>query len=294
MLIDVRSPAEYAHAHIPDALNLPLFSNEERHQVGLCYKLEGKDVAFQLGLQLVGPKLASFVSVAKDFESIEIYCWRGGMRSQSMGWLFQQAGIPTQIRKGGYKAYRREVLEILKRPYKLKILSGLTGAGKTEVLRKKTQYIDLEDLANHRGSAFGARGPQPSNEQLENLLTSKLLKLNAEKTTWVEDESRVVGSCKVPDDFFHQMMEAEREEVKCSFDERVERLVTTYGSCEPSMLEEAINQLERRLGTERTKKALSLLKESDLEPLVTLLLEYYDKAYEKSQKRYNRYHEHTL
>jgi len=293
-IIDVRSPAEFNHGHIPGAINIPLFSDEERHQVGQTYKSKSKEAAFQLGLRFVGPKLEAFVKAVKPFDSVEVYCARGGMRSQSMGWLFSQAGIPTTIRKGGYKAFRNEVLKILKKPYSFKIISGLTGAGKSEILRGKEQFIDLEALANHRGSAFGALGPQPSNEHLENLIAHNLLSLNDKETIWVEDESRVIGSCKLPDDFFEQMARAPREEIKCSFEERVERLVITYGSYEISILESAILKIEKRLGRDRMKQALSLLKKNNLRECAALLLGYYDKAYEKSQKRYNRFNEHTL
>ncbi|MCH9611483.1 MAG: tRNA 2-selenouridine synthase [Chlamydiales bacterium] len=294
MLVDVRSPAEFAHAHIPGAHNIPLLDNEQRHLVGLCYKQKGQDQAVILGLKLAGPKLAQLVEEAKQFDQIEVYCWRGGMRSNFMAKLFSMAGIETSVREGGYKSFRKEVLQILKRDYNLRILTGLTGSGKTEVLQEKPQFIDLENLANHRGSAFGYIGPQPSNEQLENLLATKLLTLNAKEEIWVEDESRVIGSCKLPDDFFHQMMRAPRTEIDCPLDERVKRLVTTYGPCGVSHLKEGILQLTRRLGHERTQKALSLLVDNDLDSCFRLLLEYYDKAYEKSQKRYNKSDEYAL
>ena len=294
MLVDVRSPKEYEHAHIPGAYNIPLFTNEERHLVGLLYKQKGQDAAFELGLSFVGPKMASFVQQARQFDAVEVYCARGGMRSQSMHWLFKQAGIPTTIRPFGYKGYRKEVLQILKNPYQLKIITGFTGSGKTESLRSKPQYIDLEELANHRGSAFGFLGPQPSNEHLENLIASKLLTFNTNEVIWVEDESRVIGSCKVPDDFFHQMMKAPRIEIKCSFDERVKRLILTYGRYETSFIKKAILQIEKRLGYTRTKEALNLLNNNDLKSLVTLLLHYYDNAYDKSQKRYNKNNEYAL
>ncbi|MCP5469037.1 MAG: tRNA 2-selenouridine(34) synthase MnmH [Chlamydiales bacterium] len=291
MLVDVRSPAEYAHAHIPGAVNIAILNNEERHLVGLCYKQKGKDQAVELALELVGPKFASYVKKARSFESVEVYCWRGGMRSTSMAWLFNLAGIPTTVREGGYKLYRQEVLTILSRPYKLRILTGFTGCGKTEVLRTKEQYIDLEALANHRGSAFGALGlgPQPSNEQLENCIAAQLLQLDPNKEIWVEDESRVIGSCKIPDAFFETMRCSERETLNCSFEARMDRLISTYGNYPTPDLEKSILQLTKRLGGKRTQEAIKLLYENKLRECFTLLLEYYDKAYEKSQNRYNRY-----
>ena len=290
MLIDVRSPSEFAHAHIPGAHNLPLFSDEERDRVGLSYKTEGKQRAFILGLTCIAPRLASFVERVCHNPSVELYCWRGGLRSQSLGWLFQQAGISTTVRAGGYKRYRREVLLQLQQRYSLRLISGLTGSGKTELLQSKEQFIDLEQLANHRGSVFGALGPQPSNEQFENLIAHALSNMIPEKTIWVEDESRMIGRCKIPDALFNQMIHAPREELFCSRAERIQRLLNDYGNVPLAQLDAGIRELEKRLGSLRMQQVLTLLHQDQRAASIDLLLTYYDQAYEKSQKKYNGRH----
>ncbi|MEY2794218.1 MAG: hypothetical protein RJA76_2210, partial [Bacteroidota bacterium] len=178
-ILDVRSPGEFKRAHIPNALSLPLFTDEEREKVGICYKHQGKEKAVELGLEFVGPKLVNFVKYAKKvaFEGeILVHCWRGGMRSASMAWLLETAGLKVFLLEGGYKSYRNFVLKIQSEPLPLRVLGGKTGSGKTELLREMKnagfQVIDLEDLAKHRGSAFGHFGleEQPSSEHFENLL----------------------------------------------------------------------------------------------------------------------------
>ena len=158
--------SHYASGHIPGAHNIPLFTNEERAIIGTLYVQVGKDPAVERGLELVGPKLADFVRQARELSAgkpLFLYCWRGGMRSGSMAWLFRTAGFKTFLLKGGYKAYRRSFIDLLdKYPWKIVVLGGPTGCGKTEILHrlqeKGQQVIDLEGLAHHKGSAFGALG----------------------------------------------------------------------------------------------------------------------------------------
>ena len=179
-IIDVRSPGEYQHAHIPGAISIPLFDNDERAQVGTKYKNAGKDSAVLLGLSLVGPKLADFVKQSKKLnpqgKEVLVHCWRGGMRSSSFAWLLDTAGLTASTLVGGYKAYRNTVLSAFSEPHNLIILGGKTGSGKTDILkelaRQGEQIIDLEGLANHKGSTYGAIGqaPQPATEQFENLV----------------------------------------------------------------------------------------------------------------------------
>jgi tRNA 2-selenouridine synthase len=174
--IDVRSEKEYGHGHIPGAVNLPLFSDEERVVIGTIYKNSGREASVLKGLEIAGPKLAGFVKKLHkitDQKDILVHCWRGGMRSESMAWLFGQAGYKAHVLEGGYKAYRRFIREELSRPLTYIILGGLTGSGKTELLhmlgRAGEQILDLEKLACHKGSVFGGLGQpgQPANEQFE-------------------------------------------------------------------------------------------------------------------------------
>ena len=175
-IVDVRSPKEYQLAHIPGAINIPLFNDAERAMVGTTYKHEGREKAITQGLELVGPKMAEFVAEGKRILQehqavyITMHCWRGGMRSKSMATLFNFAGIPTLTITGGYKVYRNAVQQSFANPLHLIVLGGKTGSAKTAILQalqqQGEQIIDLEKLANHKGSAFGQLGedPQPSSE----------------------------------------------------------------------------------------------------------------------------------
>ena len=172
--------------HIPGAVNIPLFDDQERAAVGTKYKKEGRLPAILEGLRQTGPvmasKLGQGLSAAKDGKLL-VHCWRGGMRSEAMAWLFSLADLEVYILEGGYKSYRHHILEKLSEKRKMIILGGMTGSSKTHILRnlksRGQQIIDLEQIANHKGSAFGALGqkPQPSTEQFGNLLYDELAKL---------------------------------------------------------------------------------------------------------------------
>jgi tRNA 2-selenouridine synthase len=213
-IIDVRSPKEFAQGHIPGAHNLPLFSDAERALVGTCYKQKGKEPAIKLGLEIVGLKMTSFVEDAAKMapgKKIMLHCWRGGMRSSCMAWLLELTGFQVAILKGGYKAYRNYVLSVFQKDFKLKVLGGRTGSGKTHLLQlvqdKGKQIIDLEAIAHHKGSAFGKIGfaAQPTSEQFENDLARKLQMLDLQHEIWIEDESKGIGRCFIPLNFLQTM-----------------------------------------------------------------------------------------
>jgi len=211
VLLDVRSPGEYHHGHIPSAVSFPLFSDEERATVGTAYKQQGPEKALHIGLDIVGPKMTHMLRLAAELaphKRVALHCWRGGQRSQSVAWLLRMGGFDVQLLSGGYKNYRHYVLEsFVNRSWKMKVLGGRTGTGKTKVLyalgEAGEQILDLEGLANHKGSAFGSLGQneQPTVEQFENNLLDALNKLDPDKTTWVENESRSIGRAFVPDAF---------------------------------------------------------------------------------------------
>jgi len=289
---DVRSPGEYSQGRIPGAINLPLFTNEERAEVGTKYKQCGKDAAVELGLGLVGPKLASFVATAKrecPNTVAKVHCWRGGMRSSSMAWLLSTAGFKTVTLRGGYKAFRKWVLQKLSQPLNLLVLGGLTGAGKTAILHalreKGEQILDLEDLACHRGSAFGVMGQQPTNEQFENEIAIALQSLDLSRQIWVEDESRMIGRCKVPDALFAAMRQQPLVMLERPKSERVAKLLADYSQAPRQSLIEAVERLQRRLGGARSKQIIQLIHENQLPQAVELLLDYYDAAYRHSLSR---------
>lgn len=288
-IIDVRSPGEFAQAHIPGAINMPLFDNDERAQIGTTYKQVGKDAAVLQGLELVGPKMAHFVREARSLSSangeVLVHCWRGGMRSGSMAWLFNTAGLRATTLTGGYKAYRTKVLEAFAEPHQVLILGGKTGSGKTDILRQLAnqgeQVIDLEGLANHKGSSYGAIGqlPQPSTEQFENLLYEQWRHLDPTRRVWLEDESRHVGRCQLPMSLWQQMRAAPVAFLDVPKAVRIQRLVDEYTGIDHALLVDATQRIERRLGGLAAKQALSALAVQDYAAVADLTLVYYDKAY---------------
>ena len=289
-VIDVRSPGEFAQAHVPGAVNIPLFDNDERAKVGTRYKQAGKDHAVVTGLEFVGPKLADFVRQSRKLSNgsggqVLVHCWRGGMRSGSFAWLLQTAGLTPATLVGGYKAYRNTVLSAFAEPRNLMILGGKTGSGKTDILHELAaqgeQIIDLEGLANHKGSSYGAIGqlPQPSSEQFENLIFVDWQRLDRGRRIWLEDESRNVGSCFVPMPLWQQMRAAPVAFVDVPKPVRVARLVREYTGIDHELLIEATERIRKRLGGKTTQLALDALAQQDYATVADLTLDYYDKAY---------------
>ncbi|MCL2929277.1 MAG: tRNA 2-selenouridine(34) synthase MnmH [Trichodesmium sp. St16_bin4-tuft] len=288
VILDVRSPAEYTQGHIPGAVSFPLFNNEERALVGTCYKQKGKDEAVELGLAIAGPKLADFVACAKILapdRQVRIHCWRGGMRSASVGWLLETAGFNVALLMGGYKGFRRWALSLFSVPQKIIVLGGMTGSGKTEILRALRnmgeQVLDLEALANHRGSSFGALGqlPQPTNEQFWNKIAMEWGKFDSTQPLWVEAESRSIGLCRIPQEIFEQMEKAIVIEISRSRQERVAFLVEIYGDANIDDLIAATERIRKRLGGLQAQKAVDFGREGNLVAASDLILHYYDKTY---------------
>lgn len=296
-IIDVRSPGEFAEGHIPGAVNMPLFDNDERAVVGTLYKQKGKDTAVLKGLEIVGPKMADFakqaMALAKDGE-ILVHCWRGGMRSESMCWLFEKVGLKCQMLIGGYKAYRTHCVERMLSLKNVVILRGSTGSGKTEILKelqgRGEQMVDLEGLAHHRGSSFGGIGqlPQPTTQQFQNDLCQILATFSSEKCIWVEGESKSIGRVYIPDSFWEVMRNADVVEIEVPFRERVKRLVVEYAALDAQEMEAAILRLEKRLSNEKTREVLEIFRAQDYESTAGLLLAYYDKGYKHSDSSYTK------
>ncbi|MDJ0554973.1 MAG: tRNA 2-selenouridine(34) synthase MnmH [Microcoleaceae cyanobacterium MO_207.B10] len=288
VILDVRSPAEYAQGHIPGAISFPLLNNEERAQVGTCYKQKGKDEAVELGLAIAGPKFADFVAHAKILapdRQVRIHCWRGGMRSGAVGWLLETAGFNVSLLVGGYKGFRRWGRSLFSVPQKIIILGGMTGNGKTEILTALAnmgeQVLDLEALAHHRGSSFGALGqlPQPTNEQFWNAIAMEWAKFDRTQPLWIEAESKRIGMCSIPDEIFAQMETATVIEISRSRQERLEFLVEIYGEADINHLIAATERIRRRLGGLRTQAAVNFLNQGNFVAAFDLILHYYDKTY---------------
>ncbi|MFN9924640.1 MAG: tRNA 2-selenouridine(34) synthase MnmH [Cyanobacteriota bacterium] len=293
-IVDVRSPAEFAQGHIPGACNLPLFDDAERAEVGTLYHQQGRQAAVLRGLALVGPRLEAMAAALLAQTQgpphgqgpLRLHCWRGGMRSGSVAWLAGQVDLPVQLLEGGYKAYRRWVLELVERPWPLRLLGGRTGSGKTELLlalaEKGVAVVDLEGLAHHRGSSFGALGlpPQPSSEQFENRIAARLAALEGAGEIWLEAESSQVGRCRIPPGLWRQMQEAPVLEVQRPLERRVEHLVAIYGVQDPTLLAEATQRIGKRLGPQRTALALEAIGQGDWATACRQMLDYYDRCYD--------------
>ncbi|MCK6639892.1 MAG: tRNA 2-selenouridine(34) synthase MnmH [Bacteroidia bacterium] len=292
-IIDVRSPQEFLHGHIPGAINIPLFDDAERAIVGTLYKQKGQEKAFSAGLEIVTPKLHQFAQRAHEIAKngvVNVHCWRGGMRSGSMASFFETQGLKANLLEGGYKSYRRFVLEQFARPLKIAIVGGETGSGKTEILqhiqKAGEQILDLEKIASHRGSSFGALGmnKQPTVEQFENNLLDELNHLDSEKRIWMEDESRSIGRVFIPAPLWEQMSLAPVYRVRIPFDVRVQRLIHDYGSFPVEVLKEAVERIKKRLGGLDYKIAMEALENGDAATVTAITLRYYDKAYDHPHK----------
>lgn len=297
-VIDVRTPAEYELGHFVGAINIPIFTNEERAIVGTLYKKKGKKIAVLEGLEFVGTKLADFarkaLEIAKENELL-IHCWRGGMRSASMAWLFDTVGIKTYTLNGGYKAYRNHIFNTFDKIKELIVLGGSTGSGKTEILlniqKKGEQVIDLEGIANHKGSAFGRLGEkdkQPTSEQFANNLFHKIKDFKFDKEIWIEDESKRIGNIHQPDNFYEKLRNARLIEVKLDKDYRINRLLKDYGSFEKLFLIEGINKISKRLGGENANLAIQAIEENNIKEAISISLIYYDKAYNYGVSKRNK------
>ena len=287
-ILDARAPVEYAQGHIPGAVSFPLFSNEERARIGTTYKQVSQEKAVLVGLDFFGPKMSQMVKQAQKIapdKEVRLHCWRGGMRSGAVQWLLELAGFKVHLLDKGYKEYRRWALAQFTQPRPLLVLGGLTGSGKTDVLQELAKQhqstLDLEDLAHHKGSSFGAIGlpPQPTAEQFENNLASLLGQFAPDVVPWVEDESLTIGRIGIPKPFFEQMRRAPLLVLEIPQAVRIRKLAAEYGREDPGQLAEAIQRIGKRLGGLATKEALTAIVVGDMEKMVAIALNYYDKTY---------------
>ncbi len=290
-IVDVRSPAEYSHAHIPDAINIPLFSDAVRAEIGTLYTQVSREAAIARGFEDLNGRLDSLRTEVLSHAvhgAVRLHCWRGGMRSESVAWLVAQSGITPYVLDGGYKSYRNEVLARFAQPYSLIILAGMTGAGKTEVLAELQklgeQVVDLEGLAHHKGSAFGWLGEsaQPSTEQFENELALLLQTCSPQKRLWLEDESKNIGKVLIPNAWYEQMSAAPRVVLETDPQARLERLLRLYANYPPEELITCVEKIRKRLGGDNANECIRNIREGELARAVESVLAYYDKRYRYS------------
>lgn len=315
-LIDVRAECEYRDGHIPHSVNLPLLKDAERTEVGTCYKRKGQEAAITLGTQLVSgdaknERMAAWMRFIADNPTAVILCFRGGLRSQTVQKWLAESGLQRPLISGGYKALRRHLLRTTIRvagEKKIIIVAGKTGTGKTHLINNLTHSVDLEGLANHRGSAFGRRvSAQPAQSVFENLLALDLLRQEREggATLFLEDESRAIGSISLPLELHRAMSVAPIVRVEESLDFRVETILndyivsnlTDFRQLDPvqgdylfsESLLASLDRIKKRLGGERhlavrdiMSAALTSNNDHDQHRawIRGLLVDYYDPMYE--------------
>ena len=292
-VLDVRSPEEYRHAHIPGAYNLPLFSDDERKVVGTAYKQQGREQAIKIGLDYFGVRMRKMVEEAELINSgskgpVLVHCWRGGMRSAGVAWLLDLYGYEVYVLIGGYKSFRNWVLQQFEQPYSFKVLGGYTGSGKTEVLQQlneeKKSVLDLEKIAHHKGSAFGSLGQpeQPTQEMFENKLGVELHDIAAYDQTWIEDESSRIGSVNLPPALWKTMRSSRLYFLDVPFEERLDYITEAYGKFEKKELITSVMRLQKRLGGQNTKDVIGYILDGNIKEGFRILLRYYDKYYANS------------
>lgn len=302
LIIDVRSPCEFEEECIPGAVNIPLLSNEERAHIGTIYKNDGEFAARLKAVSLISPKIPGIISeilqLKEHCQSLVIHCWRGGLRSEAVASFLSVTGINCFRLTGGIKAWRSMVLEELRVDrycFNPIVLHGLTGSGKTELLQEleglSCQVLDLEGLANHRGSAFGGLGlaGQPTQKNFEAAIWVKLRGFDLSMPVFIEGESRKIGRLSVPDSILAKIRSGRAVYVESSLDARIKRIASVYLNSFQQK-DEAIKastqmlaNIKERLGRERVNAIIDLLEKDQLhEALGILLTEYYDPLYRKS------------
>lgn len=294
-VLDVRSPGEFNHAHIPGALSFPLFTDKERKIVGTAYKQKSREEAIKIGLDFFGPTLKQRVQeaerIANGSKILLVHCWRGGMRSAVISWLLDLYGFKIYTLSGGYKAYRNWVLEQFKKNYSFQLIGGYTGSGKTELLnqvkKEGQRVIDLEALAGHKGSAFGNIGlpPQPGQEQFENKLARALqdcVQANHSAAIWLEDESQRIGTVNIPNDLWATMRRSPVYFLDIPFEKRLQHIVVEYGQLDRDAVTAAIARITKKLGHQQAQQSIDFLQENNTMACFSILLRYYDKFYARS------------
>lgn len=288
LLIDVRAPIEFINGHMAGAINIPLFEDIERAEIGTLYKQQGKDTAVTRGLEIVSPKMMTFVNEVKALSKngkVFVYCFRGGMRSESFSWLMSTAGLETYYLKGGYKSFRNESSRFFEEKKKIILIGGKTGSGKTEILKSLNssglQTVDLEYIAHHKGSAFGNINEADQNPQqlFDAELFAAFKHLNPNEITILEDESQTIGFNKIPQGLWNQMLKATIIHIEVPLELRVIKLVKDYTTVDIAALKTSVLKISKRLGPLNTKLCLENLETGNLNEVARLALYYYDKTY---------------
>jgi len=296
-IIDVRSPKEFNEATIPGSVNIPVFSNEERVEVGTIYKQVGQEAAKEKGLEIFSNKLPEFIAAFKTIDTPKtVFCWRGGMRSKTAATVLDLMGVEVARLSGGIRAYRNWVMEQLENldfPPDLYVLNGCTGTGKTIILQKLADMgypmIDLEGLAGHRGSIFGQIGLNPRNQRtFDAALIHKIKAFKQAPVVFVEGESKRIGRAEIPDAFYNKMKNGMHFFIELPIEERVNIILEEYTPEKyPEKFMEAFRLIKKRIHIPIAKQIEEDLNTGDFANAVKLLLEYYyDPRYEYTNNQY--------
>ena len=291
--IDVRSPHEFEEDHVAGSLNIPLFDNGERREIGAIYRMAGRYDAIVRGTEIVGEKLRDIMHALLEHKdkSILVQCARGGMRSGSLVSLLDSLGLSVYKIKNGYKGYRRFVIDSLaslelKAP--LFVLQGLTGSGKTEIIRRIPQGIDLEDMAGHRSSVFGGIGTiRKTQKRFESLLFDRMRRLEGAPYILIEGESRKIGNLHIPDSLYSLMKKSPVIYIDTPMERRIEIIYNEYHAyCDDTNIPAIVKSLKAKLGQKNTDDLVSLYTQGNIREFVREMLgKYYDPLYQHSLAR---------
>ena len=297
-IIDVRSPAEFAHDHIPGAINLPVLNNEERIEIGTLYKQVSPFAAKKLGASYVSRNIANHLENAlidfpREWRPL-IYCWRGGERSGAFTHILNRIGWKAMQLQSGYQGFRRVVIDDLEKvanDFSFQVIAGMTGSGKTRILQELdalgAQILDLEGLAIHRGSVLGNEPniDQPSQKGFETNLWNAFNSLDPSKIVFVESESKKVGGLHIPDSLMERIRQGKCIELRSSINTRVAWLLHEYKHflSNPESFKDKLSLLISRYGKDQITKWHAAIDAGDFESLVEeLLVVHYDPSYQSS------------
>ena len=291
VFIDVRTPKEFEEYHIKDAINVPLFSNSERHEIGCLYKQVSQEKAIQFGMDMFLSRVDSYLKEIKGIKKdLIVYCWRGGMRSRAIAELFNTKGYRVWQLDGGIKAYRNYILKKLNEfnyDFEFYVLCGLTGSGKTKVLKNFENSLDLEDLAQHRGSLFGGVGlKRRSQKMFDVLLFSELEGLKGFNRVLIEGESRKIGDLILPEKLFTKIRRGKKIFLEVNLDERAKNIREEYfvGS-QILEIKNILLNMKQILSINVVNDLVNKVDEGDYFYVSKKLLEkYYDSKYRYTMK----------
>ncbi|MDE5603432.1 MAG: tRNA 2-selenouridine(34) synthase MnmH [Helicobacter sp.] len=293
IILDVRSPSEYQHSHIPNSWNFPVLEDLEYQQIGTLYKQNAFNTKI-LGASMVCANISQHLLRLKDFITpsvpFGIYCARGGMRSQSFGLVLGNIGYQVALLEGGYKTYRKEVTQTLETSPKHKFLTliGQTGSGKSELIAAFKDSLDLEKLTNHLGSSFGGiYGIQPNTKSFQNALFTRLKELENAPFVLIEGESKRLGNLILPSKLYLAYQKSPKILITSPLQERIQRILRQYGNISENLFHQAMQKIAPFMKKEFWEEAKRAFTKGDLPKVAEiLLLEYYDKVYKKESYQY--------